>query len=77
MIITDVDRSIFSTDMVGELSPPHRGCLFSDERKLDYFDKYSQSNCYVEELAKGIQRRCGYFSIQPSSAFLTLPRRLI
>lgn len=51
--------SIFSTDDVRLLTPAARNCRYSYENHLNYFSRYSQSNCLMERMAKSITRQCG------------------
>ncbi|XP_046454006.1 pickpocket protein 28-like isoform X2 [Daphnia pulex] len=51
--------SIFSTDDVRLLTPAARNCRYSYENHLNYFSRYSQSNCLMERMARSITRQCG------------------
>ena len=51
--------SIFSTEDVRLLTPSARNCRYSYENHLNYFSRYSQSNCFMERMAKTITRQCG------------------
>ena len=51
-------ESIFSTDDVRRLPPSARNCRFSYENDLNYFSRYSQSNCFMERMARKIMRQC-------------------
>ncbi|XP_059352662.1 pickpocket protein 28-like [Daphnia carinata] len=51
--------SIFSTEDVRLLAPTARNCRYNNENTLNYFSRYSQSNCLMERMAKTIVRQCG------------------
>lgn len=52
-------ETTYSTDAVRRLEPKLRNCYFGDERKLGYFQRYSQLNCVAECRAEMAYRLCG------------------
>lgn len=52
-------ETTYSTPEVRRLAPKSRNCYFANERKLGYFQRYSQLNCLAECRAKMAHRLCG------------------
>lgn len=52
-------ETTYGTPEVRDLPPQTRNCLFSDERKLNYSQRYSYINCLAECRAEIAYRSCG------------------
>ncbi|XP_022916751.1 pickpocket protein 28-like [Onthophagus taurus] len=52
------DMMTTSSSLLG-YDPKKRGCYFSHERKLRYYNTYSQQNCYIECLTNVTLNMCG------------------
>jgi acid-sensing ion channel, other len=52
-------KMIMTTDELRDLSTIERKCYFSSERRLKYFNQYTQSNCEIECLTDYLLRKCG------------------
>ncbi|XP_017835475.1 pickpocket protein 28 [Drosophila busckii] len=59
VIVSVLPNYVVSTDNLREISSDKRQCYFDDERDLQYFRSYSQSNCQTECLANFTMNRCG------------------
>lgn len=51
-------KIISSDESLRRFSPKQRNCLFTDERKLKYFSKYTKQNCLDECLSDLIFEMC-------------------
>ncbi len=58
IIKISVDRSTETTSELKRIRADKRGCLYEDEKVLDFFDTYSEANCVLECAWKRAASEC-------------------
>jgi acid-sensing ion channel, other len=51
-------KMMTTSDELRDYSVSERKCYFSNERRLQYFNQYTQSNCEIECIAEFINQKC-------------------
>lgn len=72
MTTVEVSPLTYKTDStLRALTPPQRQCFFQDERKLEFYEFYTDSNCKHDMLVQQARKQCDCVLFNwPSKLFL-------